>query len=110
MFPKPTRGSGSRARRARKKKLNEHRKKVNLQVLERDGCLCQHCFALGVHAHHLYGRGNSPEHEFESCEKRLSLCDPCHDAVHHRGTITREDLIKDLERALKYDSENGGVG
>lgn len=100
MFPKPTKGSGTAGRRARKKKLEEHGKKVNLQVLERDSYICQHCGDPANHAHHLMGRGNSPEHAFEQPELRLSLCDSCHDAFHARGTISREDLIKDLERCV----------
>lgn len=100
MFPKPAKGSGAVARRARKRRLNAHRKKVNEIVLSRDSHICVHCGAPANHAHHLMGRGNSPEHEFEQPEKRLSLCPICHDAVHARGTLTREELVKDLERVL----------
>lgn len=100
-FPKPKKGSGKAARRARKKKLDKHRDLTNRQVLERDGYVCQHCGASAIHGHHVMGRGNSPEHEFESCEKRLSLCNECHYNHHHIGEITRIELIRDLERVLE---------
>jgi len=102
LFPKPKKGSGTAARRARKKKLDKFRVFVNKVVLERDSYKCQRegCGAPAVHAHHVYGRGNSREHEFEQPKSRLSLCEKHHREHHHIGGITRADLIKDLERAL----------
>lgn len=99
MFPKPTKGSGKAARLRRKKGLEEHREETNLLRLKHDRYICQHCGGIAVHAHHVYGRGNSPEHKFESVDSRLSLCNDCHYAVHHGGElrITREDLIADLK-------------
>lgn len=104
LFPKPGRGSGTRERRARKQRLVKHRQKVNLQVLERDSYKCKRegCGNPAIHGHHVFGRGGSPEHDFEQPEKRLSLCNDCHYSVHHgaHGDITRADLILDLERVL----------
>jgi len=102
VYPKPKKGSGTAARRARKRKLKEHRDLVNAHVLERDSYRCKHkgCSAPAVHGHHVFGRGGSPEHKFEQPESRLSLCNDCHYDVHHIGNITREDLIKDLKRVL----------
>lgn len=104
LFPKPKKGSGTAARRARKQRLNKHRKKVNLQALERDGYKCQRegCGAPAGPTHHVFGRGNSPEHPNEQVNTRISLCPDCHYSVHHgaHGDITRADLIKDLERVL----------
>lgn len=101
MFPKPKKGSGTAARRARKKKLDEHRKKVNREVLERDSYICAHCGNPGTHGHHVFGRGRSIDDWREAVSSRLTLCPICHDAVHHRGTITREELVEDLERVLE---------
>ncbi len=100
LFPKPAKGSGTAGRRARKKRLDEYRKKVNLQVLERDGYICAHCGAAAVHAHHVFGRAGSVEHEFEQPESRLSLDADCHRKFHHTAEISKEELEKDLERAL----------
>lgn len=100
MFPKPRPGSSTRERRARKKRLDEHRKKVNLQVLKRDSFVCQHCGAAAVHAHHVFGRAGSVEHEFEQPESRLSLDADCHRKFHHTAEISKEELIADLKRAL----------
>ena len=100
LFPKPRKGSSKSARRARKQRLDKHRKKVNLQVLERDSFVCQHCGAAAVHAHHVAGRSGNIDSVLESADMRLSLCDQCHDTFHARATISKEELIEDLKRAL----------
>ena len=100
MFPKPRRGSDAAARRARRQRLAKHRKLTNLQVLERDSFVCQHCGAAAVHAHHVFGRAGSVEHEFEQPESRLSLDAECHRKFHHAAEISKEELIADLKRAL----------
>lgn len=108
MFPKPKKGSGKAARRRRKQKLVAHRKKVNDEVCERDGYQCQYsnkegkiCGQYSDHAHHVFGRGNSPEHKYEQPESRILLCDSHHYALHHQGTITRAEIIRNLERVLR---------
>ena len=102
MFPKPRRGSAAAARRARRQRLKKHRDRVKLEVLERDGYTCQHegCEAPSGPPHHIYGRGNSPDHPYEQADAILSLCPDCHHDVTHIGNITRDDIIKDLERVL----------
>lgn len=102
LFPKPAKGSGAAARRARKKKLDVHRKKVNLQVLERDGHVCRRagCGAPAVHAHHVFSRSGNIDSWMEKSESRLSLCADCHRKFHHTAEISKEELIIDLKRAL----------
>lgn len=112
MFPKPKKGSGTAARRARKRRLDKHRDIVNDQVCERDGKRCQCscppsgetrggiCGQYTDHAHHVFGRAGNPDHSFEQAESRLCLCNDCHYNHHHVGDISREDLIRDLERVL----------
>lgn len=102
LFPKPAKGSGTAARRARKRKLDEHRKKVNLRVLERDGYICQRegCGAPSGPTHHVFGRSGNIESWVEKSESRLSLCHSCHRKFHHTAEISKEELIADLKRAL----------
>lgn len=115
MFPKPKKGSGKAARRRRKEKLAAHRDRVNECVCERDANKCQYsnnegkvCGQYSDHAHHVYGRANSPEHKFEQAESRLLLCNDCHYNHHHIGDISRDDLLKDLKRVLAQNDK--GVG
>ena len=102
LFPKPQKGSGAAARRARRQKLKKHRDKVKLGVLERDSYICQHegCGAPSGPPHHIYGRGSNPDHPYEQVDAMLSLCPDCHRKFHHTAEISKEELMADLKRAL----------
>lgn len=99
MFPKPKKGSGTAARRARKKKLDEYRRLVDRFCLEADGYVCQICGVQACHAHHCFGRGRDVDNWREQPDSRLSNCNSCHDKFHARGTISKEEMIAALEVA-----------
>lgn len=67
------------ARRAMREALAEYRRIVNRLVIERDDGKCQLCGGTASHAHHVFGRGNTPIHWREAPWHRLSLCHRCHD-------------------------------
>lgn len=103
MFPKPLKGSAKKAKRKRKRELDNFRRQVNIQVLEMDQFTCQHqhCGKPACHAHHVWGRGGEIDSWREQPESRISLCNDCHYAVHHGGELTRDDIIEDLSRAIE---------
>ena len=103
MFPKPRKGSGTAARRNRKKKLDEYRRLVNRFCLEADGYVCQisGCGKPACHAHHVERRGRTIESWRESPNFRLSLCQDCHSGHEHRAEPDKEEMLTMLEVARK---------
>lgn len=99
MFPKPLSGKKERARR--KRALQKYRKKVHFWVLRSDKNLCRHCLErAGEQTHHCYRKGVSPEDHREHPDSILTLCFKCHNAHESEGTISKEELIEDLKRAV----------
>jgi len=101
-YPKPAKGSATEARREKKRKLDQYRKLVNKFCLAADGYVCRRtgCGRPASHAHHVERRGRNIESPRENPNQRLSLCNWCHDAYEARGTITKKEMVADLERAV----------
>lgn len=101
MFPKPKLGSGTAARRSRKRRLEKHRAQINTQALARDKDLCQICGAgvpEGTSTHHVHGRSGKIDDFREQVESRLTLCSDCHVGHHDRADPTKDQILDALER------------
>lgn len=101
MFPKPAKGSGTAARRARKRKLDRYRHLVDRFCLEADGYICQmpDCGQSACHAHHVERRGRTIESWRESPDFRLPLCDDCHRGHEDRADPNKEEILAAMEVA-----------
>jgi hypothetical protein len=117
--PKPVKGSGKAARKKRRRDLKRHREYVNWWVLEADGYQCQikaegACEGHATHAHHVFGRGRSPDDDCEQPDARLSVCHSCHVAIHRAPPncerITQQRVEQCLEEALLHRPEFTGDG
>lgn len=110
-IPKPAKGSAKAQREKRKRELQRHRWLVNEWVLQADGYECKiqavgACWGYATHAHHVFGRGNSPDDDCEQPNARLAVCHPCHVAIHRAPgnyqRITQERVEQCLEEAIKH--------
>lgn len=115
--PKPTKGSAKTKRQKRKRELGRHRCFVNEWVLEVDGYECKvqavgACWGYATHAHHVFGRGKSPDDDCEQLNARLAVCHPCHVAIHRAPgnyeRITQERVEQCLAEAIKSRPEFAG--
>lgn len=77
-------------------------------ILQRDGYMCQYCKRFGKHiqadhVHHILPREFYPEYTYTPWNL-ISLCRPCHDAMHYRTDRTLTDKGKELVKitARKY--------
>lgn len=115
--PKPAKGSAKAQREKRKRELESWRCLVNEWVLQADGYECQiqaegACWGYATHAHHVFGRGNSPDDDCEQPNCRLAVCHPCHVAIHcspgNYQRITQERVEQCLAEAIKHRPEFAG--
>ena len=61
-------------------------KKLLQEVMERDEGLCQHCFGMGSHPHHIVpaGMGRMRTHRIENL---VTLCFSCHSRTHSEKSM-----------------------
>ena len=64
--------------------------KLRYRAFRRDGFMCRECSRYGLHvaaerAHHVWPEDEYPEYSRELWNI-LSLCKPCHDRMHERGS------------------------
>lgn len=106
---KPPKGSHRAAKQKRKVELERWRISVNEWVLGADGYACQICGGVACHAHHVYGRGNSPDHEYEQPDARLSVCHTCHIAIHNASPNLQRITQEHVETCLRETVKNRPV-
>lgn len=115
--PKPAKGSAKAGRARRKQELERHRCLINEWVLGGDGYDCKiqavgACWGVATHAHHVFGRGNSPDDDCEQPNARLAVCHPCHVAIHRAPgnyqRITQDYVEQCLAEAIKSRPEFAG--
>lgn len=76
-------------------------KRWRYDVYARDNFTCQHCGDNGggnLNAHHIKPFAKFPELRFE-VSNGITLCEPCHEAVHHKPLSTRN--IRKMKRQIK---------
>lgn len=107
--PKPAKGTGKAERQKRRRELKRWRSFVNWWVLDADNYTCQICGERASHAHHVFGRGRSPDDDCEQPDARLSVCHDCHVAIHQAPPnlepITQEHVEACLAEAVNNRPE-----
>lgn len=89
-------------RERKRRRFRAYRKRVHRWTLAADLYQCQHCLARrAAQTHHCYRKGANIDGWREHPNAILSLCFECHDAHEARGTISKEELIRDLELARR---------
>lgn len=90
------------------------------EVYQRDNYSCQNCGAVGgsrgdteLHAHHIVPKSKGGTHRLENL---ATVCKPCHDAIHGRGTAPvpiqqgkfSDRVKKAIERHYRTDEFDDG--
>jgi len=102
LIPKPAKGSALARRREKKRKVDEYRRLVNRFCLAADSYKCKRkaCGDPASHAHHVHRRSGNWKNWREQPSARISLCNLHHTAYESRGTITKKEMVADLEKAV----------